>query len=560
MSTEIGNESSTLDDSKKEQEITEHSNPVIDEEQYDSEISSEERLENMQSNVEEEEVEKLSHIEHVKALSLRLFDDTSILHELDDGCRRILEYASMLIEKPVPGGRKKAVTAAKHHVEGIDDDQIGPDEMRVLVAVVALRNRDVKRKRLASLDLEPIQQREALTLSAILRIAVGLNESCTQSTIISQIEPTKGKMWIVVDGPNTAVDIAAAQHKSWLWEKIGYPQIRFLEAQEAKKELLPYPELADQTEIEVGDPMAEAGRKILRFHFARMLNHESGTRLGEDVEELHKMRVATRRMRAAFIVFNDAYQTQTIKYYIKGLRTTGRALGRVRDLDVFLEKANLYLASLTEDQRDGLSPLLRYWNDQRDTARIELVNYLDSDRYQKFKRKFNIFLSTPGAGALPVPRETPYPNRVREIAPLLIYACLADVRAYEPFLVNASIENLHALRIDLKKLRYTIEFFKDVLGPEVELVITEMKNMQDHLGDLNDAQVAAQSIQTFIDGWDIEQEDLPISERQNPEAIVSYMASRHAELHQLSVQFSDAWAHFNRPEFSRNLALSISIL
>ena len=56
------------------------------------------------------------------------------------------------------------------------------------------------------------------------------------------------------------------------------------------------------------DLHSEAGRKVLRFHLARMLAREPGTRDGADPEELHGMRVATRRMRAAWRVFGDAYQ------------------------------------------------------------------------------------------------------------------------------------------------------------------------------------------------------------------------------------------------------------
>jgi adenylate cyclase class IV len=54
------------------------------------------------------------------------------------------------------------------------------------------------------------------------------------------------------------------------------------------------------------DHLAEAGRKVLRFHLARMMAREAGTR-GGDAEELHAMRVATRRQRAAWRVFGDAF-------------------------------------------------------------------------------------------------------------------------------------------------------------------------------------------------------------------------------------------------------------
>ena len=52
--------------------------------------------------------------------------------------------------------------------------------------------------------------------------------------------------------------------------------------------------------IHDGSALAEGGRKILKMHLARMLACEAGTRAGADIEELHKMRVATRRMRATW--------------------------------------------------------------------------------------------------------------------------------------------------------------------------------------------------------------------------------------------------------------------
>ena len=104
------------------------------------------------------------------------------------------------------------------------------------------------------------------------------------------------------------------------------------------------------------DAMPTAARKVLSYWYQQMLDHEGGARLGEDPEELHDMRVATRRMRAAFEVFGEAFEPKVLKTQLKGLRATGRALGHPRDMDVFMEKAHLYLNSLPEDQRAGLDP------------------------------------------------------------------------------------------------------------------------------------------------------------------------------------------------------------
>lgn len=321
-----------------------------------------------------------------------------------------------------------------------------------------------------------------------------------------------------------------------------------------------FPKVRKNPGIKADDPMAEAGRKVLRFHFAHMLSHEKGTRLGDDIEELHDMRVATRRMRAAFEVFGVFYKPKLVKGHLKGLRATGRALGRVRDLDVFMEKARHYLETLPGEERPDLDMLLNAWQQERDIERDKMLAHLDSESYQQFKQDFNEFVSTPGAGARPISRNDPKPDLVRYIAPVLIYTHLADVRTYETIITNATIEQLHALRIEFKKLRYTLEFFREVLGEQAREVINDIKILQDHLGDLNDANVACQILRDFIESWEERQMELPLQERKNPEPVVAYLASKHAERHNLMVTFPEAWAHFNRPELLESIALAISVL
>ena len=308
------------------------------------------------------------------------------------------------------------------------------------------------------------------------------------------------------------------------------------------------------------DTLAEAGRKVLRFHFAKMLQHENGTRLGEDIEELHDMRVATRRMRSAFEVFGEAYKPRFIKPYFKGLRATGRALGRVRDLDVFMEKAKHYIDEQAIEQDDGLQPLLQSWQQDREFARAEMAAYLDSESYARFKEAFYDFLITTGAGAKQLPTTDFHPQLVRDIAPVLIYTRLGRVRTFDAVLDSASLEQLHALRIEFKKLRYTTEYFEEVLGLEAKLVIKDIKTVQDHLGDLNDAQVATEILRTFLTQWDDEQAQLSVVERHSPEPIMDYLSYRYTERHRLMLTFKDTWEHFSRPEFRQNLAAAISVL
>ena len=502
----------------------------------------------------------LSPAEHARQQALAIFDSTCPFHELGEGSRHVLETAALLHTTPLPPTKKKPLRAARELVRAHSAGEFNPEERKVLAAVLAYHRGKIRRKHFDQLDLSPVQQREALTIAALLRLAVGLNASNTGSTSVTQVELGRDEMWIVVDGPESAVDAAAAQHNASLWVKIGYPEVKVMSEEEAAAKRVPFPELTDKIGIQPEDAMSEAGRKVMRFNFARMLSHEEGTRKGENIEALHDMRVATRRMRASFEVFEEAFERRALKSHLDGLRRTGRLLGAVRDLDVFMEKAQRYIETLPESQRGDLHPLLHAWQEQRQAAREKMLALLNSPEYHTFKREFNIFLNTPGAGKRSLPKDQPAPDLVREVAPMMIYTRLAAVRSYDSWLEDAPIERLHALRIEFKKLRYTVEYFREVLGHQAEDVIDELKTIQDHLGDMTDAQVATVILANFIEESEARQAELPTEERANLQPVVTYLAYRDNERHRLMVTFKDVWRHFSRKDFRRKVAQAVSVL
>ena len=152
---------------------------------------------------------------------------------------------------------------------------------------------------------------------------------------------------------------------------------------------IPYPQPMQSIGICPDDTLAEAGRKVWLFHFALMLCHEEGTLLGQDVEELHDMRVATRRMRTAFDIFSVAFEPKIMKQYLKGLRAIGKVLGEVRDMDVILEHAVIYQRKMKLDKQQGLEPLLAAWKQVIGKKRTKMTRHLQSDDYRSFKYNFN---------------------------------------------------------------------------------------------------------------------------------------------------------------------------
>jgi triphosphatase len=251
--------------------------------------------------------------------------------------------------------------------------------------------------------------------------------------------------------------------------------------------------------VRADEPLAEAGRKILRFHCERMLANEDGTREGKDIEALHHMRVATRRQRAAFRIIAPYFKRKAIRAFQDELRAAAGYLGAVRDLDVLIEATEGYQSALSADAAGSFQPLLDEWREKRDAAREEMLAYLNGDDYQAFKERYETFLSSAGAGVKDAaPDDSPEPHLVRHILPAEIWGHYGRVRAYDTVLGWASIETIHALRIEGKRLRYLLEFLSEVLGPGIAEAIDAMVALQDHAGELHDVDVTIGLLRRFL--------------------------------------------------------------
>ncbi len=186
---------------------------------------------------------------------------------------------------------------------------------------------------------------------------------------------------------------------------------------------------------------------------------------------------------------------------MRHLRTTGRRLGSVRDLDVAVYKLSEYARERNaENEATGTGLLMEKWTVKRRQAHDRLLKWLDSKRHREFVVAFQAFCAKPGAGVArfdPKPGEPPTPHQVRHVLPSLILERYEAIRAFEVLFEQARatgeqvpIETLHTLRIECKYMRYHLEFNADLLGDEAAGLIGKLKGLQEHLGDLNDASVA----------------------------------------------------------------------
>jgi len=254
---------------------------------------------------------------------------------------------------------------------------------------------------------------------------------------------------------------------------------------------------AGPTQIGPAMTLGEVAFAVLRRQFAEMRSHEPGTRIGEDPEDLHDMRVATRRMRAAMKVFEGALPERA-RWFREELRWVAGALGDVRDLDVQIDRLGAWKDGAGEEGSEFLGKILDAMKKRRTEARGRMLEALDSARYERLETSFGEMLRR-GPGA---ERElaqsnghNPESEAVTSAAPGLVSARYRKWRKAAKRLDESSPpEDYHDLRKKGKRLRYTLEFVAEVYGKPVSGLVSPLKALQDDLGDHQDAIVAAETL------------------------------------------------------------------
>ncbi|CAA9436432.1 MAG: Adenylate cyclase [uncultured Rubrobacteraceae bacterium] len=246
-------------------------------------------------------------------------------------------------------------------------------------------------------------------------------------------------------------------------------------------------------DVEASMSVGEVAFAILRKQFAAMREHEPGTRLGEDPEELHDMRVATRRMRAALKLFSGALLKQA-GFYRDELKWVAGSLGEVRDLDVQIE----HLEALSPEQEEDsgtFGEVVEALKKRRAEARERMLEALDSDRYERFVSSFAGMLRRDPEGE---ERGEGLANEpITAVAPDLVSRRYKKWRKSGKHLSEESpAEDYHELRKEGKRLRYALEFLTDVYGEKPTMgLVKPLKELQDGLGRHQDWIVAAELLE-----------------------------------------------------------------
>ncbi len=252
-------------------------------------------------------------------------------------------------------------------------------------------------------------------------------------------------------------------------------------------------------EARPADPAVHHVRAKLDREIRALLAYEPGTRSGVDPEDLHQMRVALRRMRSVLKLSGELVGdgAEPVRAELGWL---GQSLGEVRDHDVLIEHLREVIAGFeVRDQAPGRRLVSKFVS-ERTAAKRRLTRALSSARYSTLLREVSLLTrdGSPVAAA-----EKPH-----DLIAGLAKPHRKLAKAVRALPADPPDDDLHALRIHGKKLRYAAELAqtsaKKKQVARIKALLKATKDFQTVLGDHQDAVIAAERMRTVLETADAE--------------------------------------------------------
>jgi CHAD domain-containing protein len=249
-------------------------------------------------------------------------------------------------------------------------------------------------------------------------------------------------------------------------------------------------------EIEVAElgEDASAGdvvRRAVALSVIRLIRHDPVVRLDEDPEGVHQMRVATRRLRSDLRTFRPLVDEAWSSALRDELGWLADILGDVRDGDVLLKRLRDRVGELPETEQHAAEAVLTTLQDDRNIAQATLLESLRSQRYAEL---LNSLVAAANAPALSERAGATAGEAVPELVLRPWHKLAKRVKKLDD---SPSDEKLHQVRIRTKRVRYAAEAAAAIVGKPAKQFANAAEELQDVLGELNDAVVA----ERWLDEW-----------------------------------------------------------
>jgi len=230
--------------------------------------------------------------------------------------------------------------------------------------------------------------------------------------------------------------------------------------------------------------------RSLRKPLHSMRHELAGVRRNEDIECVHRMRVASRRLRNALHLFGEELPAKAGRRWAKHLKGVTRRLGAARDLDVQIEFLRAFPASaamVRPEERPGIEYVLETLQARRAAAQAEVLAALDRLESRGTLAELAEWVD---ARSTEIDADDAEAEFLRREASRAVRERLGELFAYASYVEQPQAAGeLHAMRIAAKHLRYTLEAYAPVFADQLAPQIQWSRRLQTWLGEIHDCDV-----------------------------------------------------------------------
>jgi triphosphatase len=281
------------------------------------------------------------------------------------------------------------------------------------------------------------------------------------------------------------------------------------------------------------DPMIVFAYECLRREFAALIERQPAPNATPSPSDVHQMRIATRRLRVALKLFGRMLPKESQEFR-REFRRFARALGEVRDLDVYSENFRTYCEAVPPENIHELGGYELHLRRERAEARGDLAALFADERHAALLQSFGAFVDgAPSAAAVRRWRSFKVANGVDKYLKKSLKRVL---KLGHKIGAEARAKDLHRLRIRTKRLRYELEFFLEVY-PSLGKAAKATKALQDLLGVHQDACTATDRLTTYSRG-------LRKGGGARPAALGTLIDSQQQQARAVREQFGAEWRTF----------------
>ncbi len=141
--------------------------------------------------------------------------------------------------------------------------------------------------------------------------------------------------------------------------------------------------------LDEDDPYADVAAAVVAVRSRELFAHSTGVLDVDEIERVHDMRVATRRLRAALEVFEPCFAPKPFKRALKQVKSIADALGERRDRDVTIAALVEFANDVEDGDRPGIASLIEQLQSEQADANQALAPVISAKRLAKLEKRLS---------------------------------------------------------------------------------------------------------------------------------------------------------------------------